>query len=453
MVSLRRKIFFYIFVLLFFILSFYAITYAQGYKIKLTFPPNLSMVQRTGMILIKSDPAEALVYLNNQAQKSFFKEYLFDDPGYYKTPAKIKHLLPGEYEITLKKDGYHPWQERIRVYSGKITTLSDIHLFKEELPLKISEYNFRKENLSPDKKYLVNPRKRIIFDLENQKEIEFDLKKEVLKKENNSIKWSPRSNCFFWNQELIYPGNPGKNKDLSTYFSEKTEKTEWGEKGEKIYYQGENHFKSLNLDNLKSQKIAEEKYSDFLIKDDYLFILKNEQNNRLKVKNLNSEKAYQSVRLPRSSGYEIKNFKNGLIHIYDQEYKILYLIQFTPPLLNLKETVNNIKYYNWLNEKKMIYGNNFEIWSLDLKKRQKKLHGRISEKIENLITHPESNNIIYYTNKNIKIIDLIKENKINIIELTEMNQISELLKGPGKNDIYFNGEIGHQSGLYKLNIK
>src|SRR6056297_1719178 len=163
MVSLRRKIFFYFFVLLFFVLSFYVVCYAQGYRIKLTIPPSFEMFQKTGMILIKSEPGDALIYLNNEPRQSLVTRYLWSSSGYYHTPAKIKNLLPGEYNITLEKEGYHPWEEKIRVYPSQITKLSGIHLFKEGLPLKMVEEKFSRENLSLNKKFLVNPEKKIIF--------------------------------------------------------------------------------------------------------------------------------------------------------------------------------------------------------------------------------------------------------------------------------------------------
>ena len=453
MVSLRRKIFFYFFVLLFFVLSFYVICYAQGYRIKLTIPPSFEMFQKTGMILVKSEPGDALIYLNNEPRQSLVTRYLWSSSGYYHTPAKIKNLLPGEYNIKLEKEGYHPWEEKIKVYPSRITKLADVHLFRQGLPLKLAEEKFSPDTLSPNKKFLAAPGKGIIFNLESQTKINLDIPREEEKEVVSPVYWSPQSDRFWWNNYLIYPGEKSKTENLSSYLPENLDKIQWGERGEKIYYQTDQGFYSFDPETKENSKLYSENYSDYLLSGDYLFVLQNGDNHKLLIKNLDSEESYQSLRLPYSPGYEIKEFRNDLIHIYDREYNNLYLVEFNPPLLILRETLNNLKYYKWLNSEEIIYGNDFEIWSLNLEEKQKTLHSRISQKIKNLATHPESGNIIYYTDKEIKVIGRQKNNKISITELTQVNNISNLFLGKDNKDIYFNAQIGNQSGFYKLNIK
>lgn len=58
-----------------------------------------------GSIWIRSNPKSAKIYLNN---------------AYYgKTPDTLKGLSNNIYRVTLKKDGYQDWQEKIRVSAGQ----------------------------------------------------------------------------------------------------------------------------------------------------------------------------------------------------------------------------------------------------------------------------------------------------------------------------------------------
>jgi hypothetical protein len=157
--------------------------------------------------------------------------------------------------------------------------------------------------------------------------------------------------------------------------------------------------------------------------------------------------------MPCSAGYKIVDYKNNLLQIQDERYNSLYLIHYKSPVFMIKETINNIKYFKWINEQEIAYANDFEIWSINLEKNQKTLHSRISEKILGIDIHRESGSIIYYTDRDIKIINQEENTKISITKLTQLNQVSEIFIGENSENIYFDGQIGQQEGLYKLNIK
>ncbi|MEA3313781.1 MAG: PEGA domain-containing protein [Caldisericota bacterium] len=56
---------------------------------------------------IVSDPEGAKVYLNNEEQGI--------------TPIKIKNIDPGKYKLSIKKDGYTPYEEEIETIKGETT--------------------------------------------------------------------------------------------------------------------------------------------------------------------------------------------------------------------------------------------------------------------------------------------------------------------------------------------
>ena len=143
-----RDFIFNSFVVIFFIATFLLSLYASGYKFDLRFPINFNRILvRTGMISIETEPKNALIYLNGKTQTTpklelFRKENL-------RTPAKIKNLLPGSYTLSIEKEGYWPYQEKIEVYSGQTTNLENINLYKSSNPnLKsVSSENYLEEEI------------------------------------------------------------------------------------------------------------------------------------------------------------------------------------------------------------------------------------------------------------------------------------------------------------------
>jgi len=69
----------------------------------------------TGAFYIKSNTKEAKVYLNDELKKE-------------ETPAFIKRLLPKEYQVKITKQGFHPWQKKLRVESKLVTEARNILL-------------------------------------------------------------------------------------------------------------------------------------------------------------------------------------------------------------------------------------------------------------------------------------------------------------------------------------
>ncbi|HMB66129.1 MAG TPA: PEGA domain-containing protein, partial [Patescibacteria group bacterium] len=138
MTSIKRKILFLSFVVAFFLITTVVMFYAQGYKINLTWPPNLNQtLQRNGMLLVETEPKGATILLDGQTPKNIWQN-MFHNEKNIQTPANIKGIKPGEYTLNLVLDGYHIWERKINIHPGRITTISDLRLLKKNLPLKIS---------------------------------------------------------------------------------------------------------------------------------------------------------------------------------------------------------------------------------------------------------------------------------------------------------------------------
>jgi len=92
--------------------------------------------QKTGSVLVVSQPRGATIYLNGQK--------LFSA-----TPAHINQLLPGEYSLRLEKQGYEPWSRTILVQSGQSTFAEELVLFSTAEPQKLTEQKILWIDFSP----------------------------------------------------------------------------------------------------------------------------------------------------------------------------------------------------------------------------------------------------------------------------------------------------------------
>lgn len=109
-----RKIFFYLFVALYFMVTPYAIMYAMGY----IFYPAEGELLRTGLLAITTYPKNATVFIEGRKYSK-------------KTPATVRDMLPGLYQVRISNKGYNTWQKQIEILPEKATKLDPVVLWPE----------------------------------------------------------------------------------------------------------------------------------------------------------------------------------------------------------------------------------------------------------------------------------------------------------------------------------
>jgi hypothetical protein len=106
----------------------------------------------TGGLYLKSIPKESEVYLNNKLKGE--------------TPAFIKRLLPKDYQVKIVKEGFHPWQKKLKVESKLVTEARNILLIPlapvletvdEKLPENFSLSEFLPQEKSDNIFYIQQP--------------------------------------------------------------------------------------------------------------------------------------------------------------------------------------------------------------------------------------------------------------------------------------------------------
>lgn len=133
-----RRIVYLAFIFIFLIVTPVVIFYATGYRYNF----EKHKLQKTGIMILKSKPEGAEVFLNNK-------------PKNVLTPARIGNLLPDDYVVRVEKDGFYPWQKILPVESRLTTFAENILLFQKSLPAEIIDGQIDLFSLSPTKQKIV----------------------------------------------------------------------------------------------------------------------------------------------------------------------------------------------------------------------------------------------------------------------------------------------------------
>ncbi|MFA5248643.1 MAG: PEGA domain-containing protein [Patescibacteria group bacterium] len=448
--TVKRKILFVIFIIAFFIISPIVIFYASGYKLDWKNPLSFYFIQKTGMLIIASDPAEAEIFLNEKKQKNFSPDLkIFKGGETIKTPAKIKNLLPGSYDLRVERPGYWPWERRIKIFSEQITHVLDVRLFRHSLPTLSILTNDTEIKVSPnDKKMILLPSGDI-----------FEIKNEAVSKTSSSSQasatWSPDSGKIIFPEEIANLKSPEKNISLKKILGEDFSLAKWGKSNEEIIYLHNNKLSRLNLATQAAQVLLiEEKILDFLPGKNQIAALSTAGTAvKLKIFSPDKETAGKEISLPFSENYLFINEEGKFLNILDKSHSLLYLID--PATGQIKETLKNCKYAAWFNDDTLFYANDFEIWALNLTQNTKRLLTRVSENpITSILATKTDNYLLYFTNKTINILTWDKgEEKIQPTELLRLEKISSPIFAADSGIIYFLSQIDNQQGLYKLAIR
>jgi len=450
-----RRLLFILFAIAFLIIAPLTAFYAAGYKIKIGWPPNFNQTfQKTGMFIFDTKPPGAKIYLNDKPQRLFFKKYFSGEESYIKTPAKIKNLLPKEYDVKLELAGYWLWQKKLTINPGESTFAEDINLFKKSLPLQITALPMQTIKQAPNKKYFYAINDKVIINADDGEKI--NIPSISSSNQNNfSSSWSLDSKKIIAENVILNLNNQKKSIDLNEIIGPLVANLRWSNNSNKLYYQYKNSINSFDLNTETSQNlISGENYLDYLIKDDYIFFVSQiNKTTKLKSFSLKNKELIREIELPFSPQYELINPEHKFLNLYDAKHQILYLVNPLSFINPLVEIINNIKYATWVDENRLLYANDFEIWLFDLKAIKKTILTRISQPITGILWHPSNNYIIYATDKSVNVIELDERERRNITELIKLDKISSPYLNQKGDILYFMAKIGNQEGLYKLAIQ
>jgi len=459
--NIKQRRFLYSFFILIFLIATPIISlYATGYKIEKGFK-----IKKTGSLIIDTKPQGAKIFLNSKIQKKFLKNIFTKNNAHLLSPIKIKGLKPGEYNIQLQLDGYWPWEKKLKILPGQSTYIEDVSLFKNDSPILLSNGKFKNFIISPKNENIISINKNGInlIKQDNSKIKTFKFSSSTIIQKNKKINiqnilFSPSQEKIIINKYIFKEDDWENPLDLNKIIGGELKNIKWGNKEDIIYYQNQNNLYSFNFKSKLSKNILKSSIiRDFIIKDDYLYIIENNTlSSFLNIWSLKEKKYLKKINLPLSD-YVFIHSEHKLINLYDRKHKTLHLIDPFSEFKPLKETINNIsKNCDWINENKLLYHNDFEIWILDIindNSIKKTLLTRISEKIQKTVWHPNNNYIFYELKDKIKTIELDNRSNYNISEIINLKNLENFYLNKNGNIIFFYAKIGNQEGIYKLYIQ
>jgi len=98
-----------------------AIIYSQGYRLDFE---GLRLVQ-TGSFYFRITPRNAIITISREGKNI---PLIQKDTNFLFGTAYITNMLPGNYNLVVSKEGYHPWEKRVGIREKRVTEMRNIVL-------------------------------------------------------------------------------------------------------------------------------------------------------------------------------------------------------------------------------------------------------------------------------------------------------------------------------------
>lgn len=374
-------------IVIFLIITPALILYARGFQIDWE---NRTFV-KTGALVVKTQPTKAEVFLNDEKHDST-------------TPANVRFILPGDYNIRLEKEGYQSWTKRLSVKSQLVTWANFnrdyLALFLKN-PEHVQNLQIQASTISrdgdeiiyvmPDQVGLINTNNGDLRTLVRVNDLNLPLLTT-----NAEIKWHDSSQILglFTNRSLL---NTLENQAASIQHLEIDDGRIVAMIGSDLY--------SLQSGNLA---LIEKAIINFTLRNDELWYV---QKNSLKKYNFNNNQSEMVFsQLPASKQTQIIRTSNQIYLILDST---LYLFNGS-----LEKIYGPVTYAFWYdNPNQLLYANDHEIYTYDPSAKESTLIVRSLTPIANPVLNPETGYIFYQNEGKIKAIELDGRDHRNIFTI------------------------------------
>jgi hypothetical protein len=401
------------------------ILYSQGYR----FDFEAKKIVQTGGFYAKTLPKSAEIYINEKLRKK--TDFLFGT-------ALIKNLLPKNYEIEIKKQGYYPWKKSLEIKEKQVTEAKNVVLISKNPDFTLSDKNIKDFWFSPNLQKIILKKENEkgwvldIFDVKQETRTLLISENELLGADISDLAWSQDSNkvllktlnSFFvlelTNPFVIFPLDfLGKNVKEISFDPNNTKKifsigssTTTNSLLQTDYRKKE--ISNVILTNLITYKNSGENI--YWLSDKGFLYQSNFKGKILEV--LNSK----PLSLKPEANYEIYNNAGK---IFLKENNSLYLLNEKKNFEKIYWAIKDFKFSS--DNKKIAYFSNSEIWIFFLeqeygqpqKQRGEKVFlTRFSEKIDDCFWFT-NHYLVFNVKDQIKIAEIDDRDRINIVELAE----------------------------------
>jgi len=433
----RDRLFLF-FIAIFILMTVLISLYASGYKFNLSWPLKFNrLLQKTGMLNVATIPKGAYIFLNDKEQTgavfSLFKKDSLT------TPNKIKNILPGEYVLRLEREGYWPYEKKKKIKSGQTTFDEDINLFRSDSPILLRT-DSSLPSLNGNGRYLYLSETGTIIELKNEK----DSSLKVTPKTKGH--WIKNGDKLFVDGKILDLSNDSE-LDLTAVVGSGATTWYYNNYDDKIYYSNGTSINRLEPgDKTASTILRNENYLDYEPRGENIFtVVKTGNKIFLKKYSLKTGVELEELELPSVGDYKFKQEDSSYLCLYDNKNLTLYIIN--PNSIENTIAIKDVRNWSWINNDELIYNNDWEINTFNVKTGKSFLITRVSETIGDIIWHKSGKYFIFSNSNSLNVADL-KTGTITLIARAE-NIVGPVLDEKN-NLLYFQGEIDGQSGIYKL---
>lgn len=457
-----RRAIYIIFIVIFLIVTPIILFYTAGYRYD--FKKN-KMLKTGGIFLLVKEP-QSQIYLNGKLEK--------ESGIIFNNEIRFNNLLPNNYHLAVKKDGYYPWEKTLPVYSQQTTFAEHISMFLKKEAEQINSAPNQILSLSPDQKYFIylelnkGVAEILIMDTGRwERELLYRADYSFLQNlEPREIAgWSMDSKKILINVSnkeqdkislVVDLDKNGESILLNDFIDIKLDKIYWGTNNSNILYgNSQNIIYEINLLD-KSIAPTVESAKDNIItdfyrdNDNFWYLAKNKNETLLFKKNIWSGEEIV-LKLEQDDYYFIPSAPSKIFSLYNKTEQRVILVE--------KDTLNKLldEYAaaaQWNNKgSRLLYYNDFELWHYNLTENKKELISRYSQEIKKALWVPGVDYVIFLLGDNLKIIELDDRDQRNFYHLTENAGLNNfIINGKGQ-WVYFSSAENENPGLYKLQIR
>lgn len=432
MTKKTRTTIFILLIIAFLIVAPLTVVYSLGWR----FDWETRKITQPGMFYFKVWPRSCEIYIDGEIEKKtdiFFGSVL------------IENMAPKDYNIEIKKEGYHSWTKNLSIAKREVTETKSIVLIPLNPSIGLISKNIEDFFFSPDEKKVIfkenqeewslklfDPEKNIKSHLISQEDLRLgvlDPKEKKGEIELIDLEFSQDSkkvlltlgakeNVFYFILEL-------DSNNLTPLEITDAEKIILHPRdNQKILIFSQEELKEFNFETKQSSLILKgiieatlnQNEIYFLDKEGFLFksSLKGENKERLNIIPFEIKKEVK---------YEIKILNDNLF--LKENNSLFSLNQEKNSFEKLSDSLENVELS--FDGRKIAYFNDHEIWVKFLKKKyeqpqkeagEKIFINRFSEEIDRLFWYTDQY-LIFNINNKIKIAEIDDRDKINIVDLAE----------------------------------
>jgi len=449
----QRRLLFYSFILLFLLIAPFALLYATGRTI------NWSRfeIQKTGSLIIESEPSNADIFLNDKRPTLFFNQILKRNAS-PKTNTRLTNLAPANYLLRIELAGYLPWERKTTVVANEVTHIGPIRLFKDAKPELQNTLDQKKQLLiSPDGRTVVSISDTALSVIQIPEQTQFNLT--IEKGGKSSIYWSNNQENFVLNDRYIISRQGEIIVNLRDSLAFQPTFVRWdNDNDDQIYYIEKNRVYRFIFISKKNELVMDitpllktgDLYDYKLDNNHVYFVIKKKPGAEIVVLYPGSPKKQTTATLPDGTYHFISDAKNKVLLLETQK-KELYLLEQPLPLFFSPRVTLLAKNYavgSW-NKNKVLYATPFEIREWD--NNHENLISRFGEVIIGLGQLSKNNEILFATKDSIKILptsDQIFSQTVNLLSEVEIGNVLII----NDDNLYFLGNYNNQYGIYKLDF-